>query len=111
MTFVNTLLLFLHLLGMAGIISGWLMQAMTGHAKSTKVLLHSALTQLVTGLLLLGTLEMGGGAVDHMKFGVKLVVALAIVVLGVLNLRRTDNRLALAAGLLAILNVAIAVFW
>ncbi|PSK90525.1 hypothetical protein CLV63_12259 [Murinocardiopsis flavida] len=111
MTIVHSLLLFLHLLAMAGIIAGWLMQVMSDSTKSPKVLLHSALTQLVIGLLLVGVLEMGDDPVNHAKVAVKLVIALAVVVFGVLNLRKVENRYALIAGLLTIVNVAVAVFW
>ncbi|GAA3734752.1 hypothetical protein HDA32_003899 [Spinactinospora alkalitolerans] len=111
MDIVYSALVFLHMLGLAGIISGWLMQLITGHAKSTKVLLHSSLLQLVTGLLLVGVAEMGDGDVDHVKIAVKLVVALAIAVLGVLNLRGPNVKLATAAGVLAVVNIAVAVFW
>ncbi|MBB6172592.1 hypothetical protein HNR23_002652 [Nocardiopsis mwathae] len=111
MDIVYSALVFLHLLGMAGIISGFLMQLITGNAKSPKVILHSALLQLLTGLLLVGLAEMGGGGVDHMKVGVKLVVAFAVAIVGTVNLRKPATNLAVAAGVLAILNVAVAVFW
>ncbi|TDQ52463.1 hypothetical protein [Actinorugispora endophytica] len=111
MDIVYSALVFLHLLAMAGIIAGWLMQQMGGHAKAPKVLLHSSLTQLVVGLLLVGVGEMGDADFDHVKIAVKLVVALAVVVAGVLNVRRPDSRLALAAGVLTVLNVGVAVFW
>lgn len=111
MDIVYSVLVFLHMLGLAGVISGFLMQVMTGHAKSAKVLLHSALLQLVSGLLLVGVAEMGDGGLDHAKVGVKLVVAVAVVVAAVLNLRRPAAKLAVAAGVLAVLNIAVAVFW
>ncbi|OLT28265.1 hypothetical protein BJF83_15880 [Nocardiopsis sp. CNR-923] len=105
-------LVFLHMIGLAGIIAGFLMQVISGHPKSAKVLLHSSLLQFVTGLALVGVAETAGGAeLDHVKVGVKLVIALAVVVLGVLNLRKPSNRLAAAAGVLAILNIGVAVFW
>ncbi|MFC3998783.1 hypothetical protein ACFOVU_22850 [Nocardiopsis sediminis] len=111
MEILNSALVFLHFLGMAGILSGFLMQVMTGNAKAPKVLLHSSLLQLVTGLLLVGVAEMGDGDVDHVKIGVKLVVALAVTVLAFLNLRKPATRLAVAAGVLTIINIAVAVFW
>ncbi|MEY9213124.1 hypothetical protein NI17_002310 [Thermobifida halotolerans] len=112
MEIVYSALVFLHFVALAGIVSGWLMQQMGGYAKAPKVLLHSALTQLVIGLLLVGLREMGDlGAVDHVKIGVKLVVNLAVVVLAVLNVRGPSPRLALAAGLLTLLNIGVAVFW
>ncbi|TQN32077.1 hypothetical protein FHX37_2003 [Haloactinospora alba] len=111
MEIIHAALVFLHLLGMAGILSGFLMQLMTGNAKSPKVILHSTLLQLVTGLLLTGLAEMGDDPVNHAKIAVKLGVAIVVTVLGVLNLRNPATKLAASAGVLAILNVAVAVFW
>ncbi|GAB3492053.1 hypothetical protein [Nocardiopsis coralliicola] len=111
MAFVHSLLLFLHLLGMAGIIAGFLMQIASDSAKAPKAILHSSLLQLVTGLLLVGALEMGDGDVNHFKIGVKLLVAVAITVVAIINVRKPATKLGLTAGLLAVLNVAVAVFW
>lgn len=112
MDILYSALVFLHMLGLAGIIAGFLMQVITDNPKSTKVLLHSSLLQLVTGLLLVGLAEMADLTdVDHVKIAVKLVVALAVVVVGVLNLRKPAKNLAVIAGVLAIVNIGVAVFW
>lgn len=112
MDFLYSALVFLHMLGLAGIIAGFLMQLMTDNLKATKVLLHSSLLQLVTGVLLVGVAEMADLTdIDHMKIGVKLVVSLAIVVLGIMNVRKPATNLAVVAGVLAIVNIGLAVFW
>lgn len=111
MEILYSFLVFLHFVTLAGIISGWLMQQLGAYAKAPKVLLHSALTQLVLGLLLVGFLEMNGDSVNHAKIGVKLAVNLIVIVLAILNVRKPAAKLALAAGLLALLNIAVAVFW
>lgn len=112
MDIIYSALVFLHMLGLAGIIAGFLMQVMTDNAKSTKVLLHSSLLQFVTGLLLVGVAEMADLTdMNHVKIGVKLVIALAVVVVGVLNLRKPAKNLAVIAGVLAVLNIGVAVFW
>lgn len=112
MDILYSALVFLHMIGLAGIIAGFLMQVITDNPKSTKVLLHSSLLQFVTGLLLVGVAEMADlGEVDHVKIAVKLVVALAVVVVGVLNLRKPAKNLAVIAGVLAIVNIGVAVFW
>lgn len=112
MDILYSALVFLHMIGLAGIIAGFLMQLMTDNVKATKVLLHSSLLQFVTGLLLVGVAEMADlGDIDHMKIGVKLVIALAVVVVGVLNLRKPAKNLAIIAGVLAIVNIGVAVFW
>ncbi|MEU3016896.1 MULTISPECIES: hypothetical protein [unclassified Nocardiopsis] len=112
MDFLYSALVFLHMIGLAGIIAGFLMQLMTDNVKATKVLLHSALLQFVTGLLLVGVAEMGDiTELNHVKIGVKLVIALSVVVVGVLNLRKPAKNLAIIAGVLAIVNIGLAVFW
>ncbi|GAB3447416.1 hypothetical protein GCM10027570_19790 [Streptomonospora sediminis] len=110
MDFLNSVLLFLHLLGMAGIIAGFMIQLITGHRSGPKSILHSSLLQLVTGLLLTGLAEMGDDPVNHMKIGIKLVVVVAVVVVAILNVRKPDKRMAIAAGALAVVNVGVAVF-
>ncbi|MBB6119268.1 hypothetical protein [Nocardiopsis algeriensis] len=111
MNILSSALLFLHMLGLAGILAGFLMQLMTDNPKSVKVLLHSSLLQLVTGLLMVGVTEMAGGGMNHMWVGVKLVIALAVTVVAFLNLRRPARNLAVAAGVLAVVNIGVAVFW
>ncbi|MEV6822549.1 hypothetical protein AB0M72_27780 [Nocardiopsis dassonvillei] len=112
MDILNSALVFLHMIGLAGIIAGFLMQVITDNPKSTKVLLHSSLLQFVTGLLLVGVAEMADlGELNHVKIAVKLLVALAVVVVGVLNLRKPAKNLAIIAGVLAIVNIGVAVFW
>ncbi|MFD6101019.1 hypothetical protein ACFVWN_02725 [Nocardiopsis flavescens] len=112
MDILYSALVFLHMIGLAGIIAGFLMQVMTDNPKSTKVLLHSSLLQLVTGLLLVGVAEMADlGELNHIKIGVKLLIALAVVVVGVLNLRKPARNLAVIAGVLAVVNIGVAVFW
>ncbi len=112
MDFLYSLLVFLHLLGMAGIVSGFLMQLMTESAKAPKSILHSSLLQLVTGLLLVAVAEMGGDPeVNHFKIGVKLLVAIGVTVVALLDVRKPTTGLAATAGALTVLNVGIAVFW
>ncbi|WP_047867595.1 hypothetical protein [Nocardiopsis sp. RV163] len=112
MDILYSALVFLHMLGLAGIIAGFLMQVITDNPKSTKVLLHSSLLQFVTGLLLVGVAEMADlGELNHVKIAVKLLVALAVVVVGVINLRKPAKNLAIIAGVLAIVNIGVAVFW
>lgn len=112
MSILASFLLFLHMIGLAGILAGVLMQLMTDNTKSVKVLLHSSLLQFVSGLLLVGVQEMADLAdVNHMKVGIKLVVALAIVVVAFVNKRNSATKLATVAGVLGVLNIGIAVFW
>ncbi|SHL13824.1 hypothetical protein SAMN05443637_1197 [Pseudonocardia thermophila] len=117
MEFLRLLLLFLHFIGMAVLIGAFIAQMRQkpedGGRRPSAGILHGALTQLITGLALVGIRE---GAldmpVDHVKIAVKLLVVLVIVVLALVGRRKSlNNALFGAVGVLAVLNVAIAVFW
>ena len=113
MDFLEKLLLFLHLIGMAAVVGGALVQVASSPRRITMGILHGGLTQVVTGILLVGVLEADDEDVDHAKIGVKLVVALVIVVLAWIYRRRDQvpNSVYFSVLALALGNVAIAVFW
>ena len=78
MEILREILLTLHLLGMAIIVGGYFTVI-----RSPKVLpgmLHASYLQLITGLLLVLLAELGDGSVNHMKIGIKLVVAIIVTV-------------------------------
>lgn len=115
MDFLYTVLVFLHILGAAAIVGGWL-----AYFKSPTVgrwQWIGAITQVVTGVLMFGLLEMGDGAPNRMKLGIKLVIALGILVAAWIGRRKIKNNedvstgLAHAVGGLGLVNIAIAVFW
>ena len=114
MDIVFNIVLILHFIGLAGIIGGWLATIKAPHVN--KAILHGAILQVVTGLLLVGLREMDDVDVNHMKIGIKLVIAVAILVVAILGVRKearaqgTTATLAHVAGALGIVNVAIAVF-
>lgn len=115
MEFVYNALVVLHLIGMAAIVGGWL--AVIKAPRIVPAMVHGALTQLVTGLILVGMLESGvvehDEPINHAKIGVKLVIAIAVAVLAWTNRKREDVPVGVvhAIGGLAILNVCVAVFW
>ena len=79
-------------------------------------MLFRSLTQLVTGLLLVGLAEGVDSldrTVDRTKIGVKLLVTLVVTVLCWANRRRqyVPDGLYFLIGLLAVSNVVVAVFW
>ncbi len=113
MEIVKDLVLILHFLGLAGILGGVLAQSRVTPKKIDPLVWHGALTQLVTGVALVGLNEALENDVDHTKVGVKLLVVLVITVLA-WRYRKADSvKTAVwgAIGLLTVANVAIAVLW
>lgn len=113
MDFLRDLLIFVHLLGVAAIVGSALFVA---RGRVTPALLWGARLQLLVGLALTGVDEAGDHPLNHTKIAVKLVIAVAVVACAeIANGReRRDNpapQLVLAAGLLGLLNTAVAVFW
>lgn len=123
MELVRLLLVVAHVLGLSLIIGPFLFQVSRKAHFDTWLMRVGALTQLVTGLALVGVREAGDLPVDHVKIGVKLVVTVLAVVTVFLAARkqqaadagRADPKSPLpffhTTGALAILNVVIAVLW
>jgi hypothetical protein len=114
MEFLREVLLFLHLLGMATLVGAFLLQRRTAASGPLNAAwLHGTALQLVTGLALVGVLEVQSDDVNHPKAAVKLLVALVIGALA-LAFRKRDRMpnwlLPTLAGLV-VLNVGVAVFW
>ncbi|MGB9375848.1 MAG: hypothetical protein WCA82_17005 [Jiangellales bacterium] len=112
---VYEIVVVLHFLGLASLIGGWLVQMRArGERVVNPAMLHGALTQLVTGVIIVG---LGEAALDrefdYAKITTKLVIT-AIVLLLVWVNRRKDlipDGLYYLIGGLSIVNVAIAVLW
>ncbi len=113
MDLVKDILVFLHLIGYAALFGGLFVQLKANPRVVNMAMFHGALTQLVTGVLIVGVLESDDADVNHAKIGVKLVVALAITALILMNRKKpslTDGLFFALLGLTT-LNVAVAVFW
>ncbi|WP_315915049.1 hypothetical protein [Arthrobacter sp. lap29] len=115
MDFLRLVLVFLHILGAAAIVGGWLAAFKSPTVSQWQWI--GALTQLITGLLLVGLAEMGDGDVNNVKIGVKLIIALIVAVAAFIARRKIKNNqdvskgLAHAVGGMALINIAVAVFW
>lgn len=72
------LFVILHLIGMAIIVGGYF--ANLRSARVIPGMLHASFLQLITGLVLVGIAEAGPAEVNHMKIGIKLVVAILVTV-------------------------------
>lgn len=81
MEIVRDIALVLHFIGLASLLGGFLVQMKSPTKKVEAAMVHGALTQLVTGLVLVGVAEAGDGDVNHVKVGIKLLLALVITVL------------------------------
>ncbi len=113
MDLLRDVLVFLHFIGLAALFGGLFVQLKANPRVVNNAMFHGILTQLVTGLLLVGVLESGDEDVDHAKVGVKLVVAAVIGVLVFMNRKKSSIPDGLFFGLLGLtaLNIAVAVFW
>ncbi len=114
MDFLVHLFVVAHLLGMAAIVGSAVFVA---RGAVTPALVWGARAQLVTGIILVGLVQMNEEEVDNTKIGVKLLVAVAVVAcaeIAAAKERKGEGarpQLVHAAGALALLDVLIAVLW
>ncbi len=118
---VKMFLVVLHLVGMAALLGGFLVQIKALRAKTAEILpamVHGAWTALLTGVLLVGVREwesaMGGGEdLDHAKIAIKSVVVAIVVTLVMIHRKKkpVSGSVLGAIGALTFLNVVLAVFW
>ncbi|HSE71383.1 MAG TPA: hypothetical protein VLA97_11550 [Nocardioidaceae bacterium] len=113
MDLLRDILVFLHFIGLASLFGGLFVQIKADPRVVNNAMFHGILTQLVTGIALVGLLEAEPEPVNHAKVGVKLVVALVIGVLVLVNRKKPSIPNGLFMGLLGLttLNIAVAVFW
>ena len=114
-------LIVLHFVGLASLLGGFMTQIKAmgqGAAKIVSAMVHGAWTAFVTGLLLVGLAEwriaMGANfEIDHMKIGVKSLVAIVILLLVMLNRKKSSVSAPIFGliGALTLTNVVLAVFW
>lgn len=115
MELLYNVVLVLHFIGLASLLGGFLVQMASPQKGVNPAMLHGALTQLVTGVILQGLLESGaveGGAITW-KLATKLLITVAVTVLAFLGRRKTGNQVGFwaAMGGLTMVNVVLAVFW
>lgn len=116
MDIVYNILLVLHLIGWAIVLGGWL--ATIKEPGVYKGTLHGALTALVTGVAMMGIWSAGlldrSWEPNNIKLGVKLLIALGIVVMAIIAKRKGDQAgkgLKNAIGGATIVNICLAVLW
>lgn len=116
MEILRLLMLGLHFLGLSALVGVFLMQLRQRSGFATGLLMGGAITQLVTGLALVGLREAQHLPVNNVKVGVKLVIALIAAVAAVVcHLRQRKDQPAMpffhTAGGLGVVNIFIAVLW
>lgn len=118
MEFVFNVIVVLHFIGLASLLGGWLVQMKSPDKGVNRAMVDGALTQLVTGLIMVGMISAGalGDAekadLNHGKIAIKLVVVLIITVLAFVGRKKPLPQVGLWAtiGVLTLLNVIVAVF-
>ncbi len=110
------IILILHFIGLAALLGGVLVQikdTIAGKGRIVAAMIHGALTQLVTGVALVGVIEASGGDINNTKIAVKLAIVLIITVLVFLFRKKNPvlSWVVWVIGLLTVANIAIAVLW
>ncbi|MEU6646443.1 hypothetical protein ABZ863_28405 [Saccharomonospora sp. NPDC046836] len=115
MEIVYDVLVVLHLVGMAGIVSGVVARSVAPAGPAPAITMWSAGAQVITGVALVGIASAGlvANEIDNAKVAVKLAIAVAVLVLAHIWLRRpeSDRRLFGTVAGLTFVNVVIAVIW
>tara|TARA_R110002051_G_scaffold108532_1_gene181255 strand:- start:21075 stop:21449 length:375 start_codon:yes stop_codon:yes gene_type:complete len=123
MSAITTTLLIFHILGLSLIIGPFFLQISRKKGFAFGTMLIGAITQLVTGLAMVGVLQAGDGDVNNSKIAVKTVIAVLVLVAVIVARSRqgkavtagTSEKVALPwlhiAGAGAVANVIIAVLW
>jgi hypothetical protein len=103
-----------HFIGLAALFGGFFVQISSSSKVINPAMFHGALTQLVTGIVLVGLAE--SGAVEEelnmIKVSIKLFVLLVITALVFINRKKAPVSTAIwgIIGLLTVTNMAIAVY-
>lgn len=115
---IKNIVLALHIIGIASLLGGMLVQMKAMKSGTTKILpaiMHGAWTMLATGILLVGMAYMGGHGdnVNNAKITVKLVILIAIVVIALVNRRKEQLAGWVLPSLMAltVANILIATVW
>lgn len=116
MDILHSVLLAGHLLGLAAIIGSFFLQMRRKTDFVLAPLLGGAITQVVTGIGLVGVAEATDDHLIYAKIGVKLVIAVVVLVAAIVAVvvQRKGGRVQPwfhTAGGLAVVNLLVAVFW
>lgn len=113
---VRHAILAVHFLGLAAIVGAFFVQMRAKDGFATGVVLGGAITQVVTGLALVGVRQASDLEVNNVKIAVKLGIAVIVLVAAIVAhvQKRRGGKVKPAfhtAGGLAVVNVLVAVLW
>ncbi|MFL6045180.1 MAG: hypothetical protein ACJ72M_08685 [Propionibacteriaceae bacterium] len=113
MQFAHQILVLFHLIGLAALFGGFLVQVRSKDPEVNASMLNGSFTLLITGLALVALEEVGAEPVNHVKIAIKLLITLVIVVLVAKNRKFATIPRGLwgLIGGLTIANAAVAVLW
>lgn len=113
MNMIYDWLVILHFIGLASLVGGFLVQMRVKPRKVNAAMFHGVLTQLVTGLALVGMIgaQLVEKDIDYNVITVKLIITLVVAILVIINRKKESvtNGIWGAIGGLSILNIVIAV--
>lgn len=113
MQLAHQILVLFHLIGLAALFGGFLVQVRSKDPEVNASMLNGSFTLLITGLALVALEEVGAEPVNHVKIAIKLLITLVIVVLVAKNRKFATIPRGLwgLIGGLTIANAAVAVLW
>lgn len=113
MEIVRLVLLFGHLAGFAAMVGGFFYQMRIKQPEIGSYMIGGAIGQAVTGAALIGSRYALDLPVNNPKMGVKLVLDLIVLAVAIAGTRQRVKSPGMfyAAGVLAALTAAVAVFW
>jgi hypothetical protein len=113
MQLTHQILVLFHLIGLAALLGGFLVQIRSKQPEVNASMLNGSFTLGITGLALATLDELGPEPVDHVKMAIKLIITAVIVVLVAKNRKFASIPRGLwgLIGALTIANAAVAVLW
>jgi hypothetical protein len=113
MQFAHQILVLFHLIGLAALLGGFLVQIRSKEPEVNASMLNGSFTLLITGLALVVSEEIGSGPVNYIKIAIKLLITVVIVLLVAKNRKFATIPRGLwgLIGALTITNAALAVLW
>lgn len=110
---LRLIILFIHLLAIAALLGGLLVQLSSPVKAVNAAMRDGSGTAVLAGIAAVGVLEADDADVNHVKIAVKLVVGIVVLALVMANVRKEQISNAVFGTILGltVLNVAVAVFW